>query len=244
MDPEVIRAQSARESGQWWFRGRADVVCGLLPPGDFSRTVLDIGCGWGGLTERLRPYGKVSGVEPSAAAREEAGRRGVAVLAGSAERLPVADGSVHLAVATDVIEHLEDDVAALSEIARVLRPDGQALITVPAYPWLFSSHDRALSHRRRYTRGTLTAALRRAGLEPARLTYFNTLLFAPQAAARLATRRRRPRVDAWPTRGPVNSLLYRVFAFEGRLLSRRDLPFGLSLAAVAAPARHVEEPVR
>jgi SAM-dependent methyltransferase len=236
MDAELIRAQSALEDEQWWFRGRARIICDLLPGGSERRSLLDVGCGWGGLTRHLAAHGAVVGVEPSPAAREEAGRRGLTVLEGTADRLPVPDASVDVAVATDVIEHLADDVAALRELARVLRDDGLALITVPACPWLFSSHDRALGHHRRYSRGSLLAAVRAAGLRPVRVTHFNTFLFPPSAAVRLLTRRRAARVDAQPTWGPLNWLLYRIFLSERRILRRRDLPFGLSLAVLARRA--------
>jgi SAM-dependent methyltransferase len=233
MDADVIRAQSALEDEGWWFRGRAEIICGLIPRNGGPRALLDVGCGWGGLTRHLTRFGNVVGVDPSPAAREEAARRGLRVLDGTADALPVPDASVDLALATDVIEHLVDDVAALRELHRVLRPGGLALVTVPAYGWLFSSHDRALGHERRYTRPRLERAVKAAGLVPVRSTHFNTLLFPPIAAVRLATRRRPARIDARPTWPPLNRLLYRLFASERRLLERMDLRFGLSLAMLA-----------
>lgn len=239
MDAELIRRQSALEDEHWWFRGRASIVRELLPPGGPGRQLLDIGCGWGGLTQHLVGWGHVRGVEPSAVAREEAARRGVAVLEGSAERLPVGDRSVDVALVSDVLEHLDDDGVALAEVRRVLRPGGVALITVPAYHWLYSSHDRALSHRRRYGRARLERAVRGAGLVPRRVTHYNTLLFPPIAAIRLLrrSRSRAPAEDARPTWPPLNAVLLRVFSFERVLLRRVELPFGLSLAMlVTRPA--------
>ena len=125
----------------------------------------------------LSGLGEVIGVEPSAAARDEAEKRGVAMIQGTAEALPIDDESVDIAVACDVIEHLPDDEAAVRELVRVLRPGGLALVTVPAYPWLMGAHDRAVGHERRYTRPTLVDRVERAGLIPTRATYFNSLLF-------------------------------------------------------------------
>jgi len=233
MDAELIRRQSALEDRHWWFRARAEIVRDLIPPGDPGRELLDVGCGWGGLTRHLTGLGRVRGVEPSEVAREEAARRGLEVLDGSAESLPVPDRSIDVAVVTDVLEHLDDDERALREVVRALRPGGVAVITVPAYGWLFSSHDRALSHRRRYGRRQLVARVRAAGLVPERVTHYNTVLFLPIAAVRLATRNRPPSEDARPTWPPLNALLYRLFASERALMRRRPLPVGLSLAVVA-----------
>lgn len=234
MDTDLIRAQSRLQSDGWWFRGRADIALDLLPYPDGSRDVIDVGCGWGGLTSQLGPWGRVLGVEPSEAAREEAQRRGVDVVAGEADKLPLDDSSADLAVATDVIEHLDDDLGALREIVRVLRPGGMALITVPAYPRLFSSHDRALEHRRRYTRRGLRAALEAAGLRPLRVTHFNALLLPVAVPARLLGRRGSARADSGRAPGLLNGLMYRVFRSEKVLLRRLDLPFGLSIAALAS----------
>jgi SAM-dependent methyltransferase len=234
MDSELIRRQSALEEGHWWFRARAEIVGDLFPPGDPEREILDVGCGWGGLTCRLAAHGRVRGVEPSEAAREEAARRGLTVLAGSAEALPAEDQSIDVALVSDVLEHLDDDLVALREVHRVLRPGGVAVITVPAYAWLYSAHDRALEHRRRYSRRRLVEAVRAAGLEPVRITHYNALLFLPSAAVRLIRRNRPPAEDARPTWGPLNAVLYRIFAAERGLLRRRSIPFGLTLAMVAA----------
>src|SRR3954452_10652495 len=231
MDPEVIRAEAAAEG--WWSRGRTEVIRSLLPAPDGRRIVLDVGSGWGAVSSRLGAWGEVTGVEPSGVARDEAARRGVNVLQGRAEELPVEDGSVDIAIASDVIEHVPDDHVAMAEIARVLRPGGLALITVPAYPRLMGAHDRALGHHRRYTHSTLLAAVEGAGLLPKRLTHFNTLLFPLALPVRLLGRSRAAQADSPRAPGLLDGLFYRVFRSETRLLRRFDLPFGLSLAALA-----------
>jgi SAM-dependent methyltransferase len=132
-----------------------------------------------------------------------------------------------------VLEHLDDDARALRELRRTLRPGGVAVITVPAYEWLFSSHDEALDHRRRYGKRQLLRRVREADLVPERVTHYNTLLFPLIAPVRLATRNRPASEDAKPTWAPVNAVLYRLFTSERALMDRRSLPFGLSLAVVA-----------
>lgn len=231
MDPEVIRAEAAAEG--WWSRGRTEIIKSLLPPADGARRVLDVGSGWGAVSGRLGAWGEVIGVEPSPVAREEAERRGVRVLEGRAEELPVDDASVDIAIASDVIEHLPDDAAAVRELVRVLRPGGLALITVPAYPSLMGAHDRALGHYRRYTRGMLVETVTGSGLEPSRVSHFNTLLFPLALPVRIAGRSRQPRADNPRAPGPLDAVFYRVLRSERGLLGRFDLPFGLSLAALA-----------
>lgn len=233
MDAEVIRAEAEAEG--WWSRGRTEVIRSLLPAPDGRRRVLDIGSGWGAVTGRLGEWGEVLGVEPSPVARAEAERRGVHVIEGTAERLPVADGWADIAIAADVIEHLPDDAAAMLEVVRVLRPGGVALITVPANPWLMGAHDRALGHFRRYDRRALRERIGGVGLQLERITHFNTLLFPLAIPARLLGRLRSERSAADDPRapGPFDALFGMVFAAERHLLARFDLPVGLSLAALA-----------
>jgi len=231
VDPELIRAEADAEG--WWSRGRTDVIKSLLPAPDGVGRLLDVGSGWGAVTCRLEGWGEVTGVEPSEVARDEAARRGIRVLEGRAEQLPVADGSVDIAIASDVIEHLPDDVAAVRELARVLRPGGLALITVPAYPRLMGAHDHALGHYRRYTRKALAAAVAAGGMHLTRITHFNMLLFPFALPVRMLGRGREARADAPSAPGPLDAVFYRVFRAERGLLRRFNLPVGLSLAALA-----------
>jgi SAM-dependent methyltransferase len=231
MDPEVIRAEAAAEG--WWSRGRTEVIKSLLPPPDGRKRVLDVGSGWGAVSSRVGEWGEVTGVEPSAVAREEAESRGVQALEGRAEELPVEDRSVDIAIASDVIEHVADDGRAVAELARVLKPGGTALITVPAYPRLMSAHDRALGHHRRYTREALIGVVSGAGLKVSRVTYFNTVLFPLAVPGRLLRRSSAARADSPRAPGPLDEIFFRIFRTERALLRRFDLPFGLSLAVVA-----------
>jgi SAM-dependent methyltransferase len=152
-------------------------------------------------------------------------------------RLPFADGAFDLVTALDVIEHIDDDVAALGELRRVLRPGGRLLVAVPAFTFLWGRQDEVSHHRRRYTRATLARALAQAGFAVVRESYFNTLLFPPIAAVRLGRRllrrpgRRQSDFELGPAR--LNGLLGAVFGAEAALVARTDLPFGVSLLALA-----------
>jgi SAM-dependent methyltransferase len=155
---------------------------------------------------------------------------------GRIEQLPFEDGTFDLITCLDVIEHTPDDRAALRELRRVAKPGGWALVTVPAYQALWSSHDEANHHYRRYSRAALRAAAVDAGWEMCRTTSFNSLLLAPAAAFRVAQRRRGSHTNGGASpelrTGPawLNAALEAPLALEARWLARGGtLGAGLSL---------------
>jgi SAM-dependent methyltransferase len=242
MDQRLMTAMLELDDRHWWYRGRRRIICAeldRLPLPDGAR-VLDAGCGSGRTLQELRRYGEVSGIEldPGAAsvARErECGE----VLEGRLEELPWEDGYFDLITCLDVIEHTPDDRVTLAELRRVCKPGGFLLVTVPAYQGLWSMHDVANHHYRRYSRPRLRAAARDGGWRVRRMTSFNGLLLAPAAAVRLAERRRlrQPDTDYKPelTLGPewLNAVLEQPLRLEARWLARgRSMPAGLSLLAV------------
>src|SRR5262245_55002769 len=181
LDDEYFDVMATQAQVHWWYRARralvGELLAGRLAPG---ARVIDVGCGTG---DNLRALDElagrtVAGVELSPYAVRHAppsaagdGRVGVS----RAEHLPFRTASADLITCMDVIELLDDD-AALAEYHRVVRPGGLVLLTVPAYPWLWSHHDDWAAHLRRYTRRTLVDAVVRAGLHPLRTTYFNSFL--------------------------------------------------------------------
>ena len=238
------------EDRHWWFVGRRRIVLAVLgahltrAPNGHTTRILDLGCGTGTMLEHLRRFGEVDGVDADEQAVRychSRGHTGVQLL--ESDALPFPDDSFDLLTALDVLEHIEDDRRTLEEVARILRPGGTLLATVPAYPWMWGAQDQISHHFRRYMRNQLEHRVLAAGLELERLTHFNTLLFAPIAAVRLARRLRppkgQPRSDFQMTReGAANRLLAGVFSSEARWLRARDLPFGVSLLALAkVPAR-------
>lgn len=230
----------AVEDRHWWYRGRRrivmDVVRSLsLPSG---ARVLDAGCGSGRNLVELSSVGSVTGLEPSSRGAELARARGVGkVVEAAIEAMPFGDASFDLISCLDVIEHIEDDVRALRELRRVARPGASLLVTVPAYPRLWSAHDELNRHCRRYTRAELLRRSAEAGWAPRRTTHFNTLLLPVAAAWRLGDRLRSER--ATPTSELVrtpeafNWLLEQPLRAEAALLRRgRRIPAGLSLVGV------------
>jgi len=246
LEQQAYREQFELEDTHWWFAGRRAVIRALLARagtnGDHLR-VLDAGCGTGRNMLEFGPLGSVAGVDSSPDAIEFCRRRGVpGVHEGQIERLPFADGAFDLILATDVLEHLRDDHAALAELRRVAAPGGRLLATVPAYGWLWSQHDSAHHHFRRYTSRLLRGRLLGAGWKPTEWTYFNSLLLPPIAAVRLLARRRRreaegARPDLRLTPGALNGLLAWPMRAEAALIGRGlRLPAGVSIGVVARAA--------
>jgi SAM-dependent methyltransferase len=204
-----------------------------LPPG---ARVLDAGCGSGRTLDDLERYGRVSGLDLSAEAVAVARERHPDVRQGRVEAIPFDDGSFDLVTCLDVLEHTLDDRRTLAELRRVTRPGGHLLLTVPAYPSLWSVHDVANGHHRRYRPPALRAAARSGGWTLVRDTYFNGLLLGPAVAVRLAQRftglgRGRSNLELTPRR--LNGVLEVPLRVEAALLARgARLPAGLSLLAV------------
>ncbi|MCW3002492.1 MAG: hypothetical protein JWQ20_1790 [Conexibacter sp.] len=226
------------DEDHWWYRGRRRVLraeLDRLPVGAGAR-LLDAGCGSGRTLDELARYGQVTGLDVSDLAVQTARGRGHAdVHLGSVEDMPFPSGTFDVVTCLDVIEHTPDDRASLAELRRVTRPGGLLLVTVPAYEELWSWHDEANHHYRRYDRCELLDAATAAGWDVVADTHFNALLLGPAAAVRIAQRRRRspPRSDLALTPAKLNRLLELPLRLESRLLaSGRRLAFGLSLLAI------------
>lgn len=241
MDRIVYDRMAAHDSSHWWYRARRDILADFLARvGNVhaGARILEIGCGTGHNLPMLARFGRVDAIEIDPAARAIASSRlGRAV--GTAP-LPVLFGveraAYDLIAVLDVVEHIEDDVGALAAMRGCLKPGGKILITVPAHRWMWSAHDVVNHHHRRYSKATLTRAIRAAGLEPAKLGYFNSLLFPLAAAARLAGRwTGRDDSDDSPPPKPVNALFEGIFRFERHLVGRVPMPPGVSILTLAVP---------
>ncbi len=242
MQDEQIREMARAEGAHWYFRSRRRVLGAMIAELGPAGPVLDVGCGTGGNAELLAPWAPLHGVDRSPpAARGSLARGYASAVIADGWRLPFPDGTFPVVTCLDVLEHLRDDVAAAAELRRVCRPGGLVVATVPAFQWLWSAHDVALGHQRRYTRAQVERLFAGAGLRLRRLTYCLLGTFLPAAVVRTAqrlARRGRPLpaggktdVDGFPLPGLVNDLIAGVLAQEARWVARRDLPVGLSIFA-------------
>jgi SAM-dependent methyltransferase len=238
MDPALYREMAATQQEHWWFRARREILTRVIARLGLPShaELLEIGAGTGGNLGMLSQHGIVSAVEMDPFAREHAsGVSGLEVSNGCLpDQLPFADGSFDLICLFDVLEHVEDDTKALERVHRLLKPGGRAVITVPAYAWLYGAHDKAHHHFRRYTSRQLRFKARNAGLRVCRSGYFNALLFPLIATRRLqiaAFAREESHDAALPNRF-VNELLYAIFAAEKYIVPLALFPCGTSVLAV------------
>lgn len=224
-------SSSIRQPDYWWYRARTSLLHAALGDhlGDPER-VLDVGSADGpsvswmhGNHQRFAIDVDPRGLTP-----------GHDVCA-SALALPFADATFDVVGAFDVIEHCEPESVAVAELARVLRPGGRLLLSVPAYQWAWSDHDVRAGHHRRYTRPRIRAAVEAADLQVLRSTYAFAGVFPVFAAERVARRLRRHSAPAGLPTAPaaVDRALVAVSSAEARLLHRLDLPFGSSVFLAA-----------
>jgi SAM-dependent methyltransferase len=244
MESGVYAVEAEVEATHWWFAGRRGIFAREIARLSLARdgAVLDIGSGTGANLRLLRDLGfrNATGLDASAEAIRYCGEKGLGpVRCGDAERLPFADRQFDLVLATDVIEHVGDDLAALREIRRVLSPRGAALLTVPAFPSLWGLQDEVGGHKRRYRMSALLDLHRRAGLVPGRHYHFNYLLFAPIWLARRAIELLGVRLRSEnELNAPVlNWILEQIFHLDGLTAPLLRPPFGVSALVVATPER-------
>ena len=238
MDRAVYDRMAELDRSHWWFTARRRILAALIervvrPPKDAR--ILELGCGTGHNLEMLARFGSVEASELDDHARKIAAKRLGRPVAKTAlpdlSAFPAA--SYDLIALLDVLEHVVDDKGSLAAIRTRLKPGGALLLTVPANPWMWSAHDVAHHHHRRYRKREIAALAREAGYEIELLSPFNSLLFPPIAAARALGRLRGKDVgdDAMPG-ALVNRLLDGVFGLESGLIGRLPMPFGVSLVAV------------
>jgi SAM-dependent methyltransferase len=237
MEPGEYDTIAQLESQHWWYVGMRRIAEGLLrdsglrPPA----RILDAGCGTGGGLEWLSAFGEVTGIDLHPLAVRYARQKSRRVARASVQGLPFPGAIFDLVTSFEVLYHLAvtDDTTALREFARVLRPGGQLLVRVPAHDWLRGAHDRHVHTRHRYARGELRGKIESAGLELRRLTFVGLMLF-PFAAWRRATQSHTDsQTDVTLPMPAVNRALTTALAAEGLWLRRFNLPFGLSLLALA-----------
>jgi SAM-dependent methyltransferase len=240
MERVVYQQMAELDQRHWWYRARREVIAALirrsvsLPP---DARILEIGCGTGHNLAMLGEFGHVDALELDEEARAFAEQRlGRSVMSAPLPELAgVPDAQYDLIGALDVIEHIDDDSAAIASIAAKLKPGGKLVMTVPAHQWMWSAHDVVNHHKRRYSKGRLGQLFKSSPLQLDKVGYFNSVLFPAAVAERLSSRLRgNDKADLTLPPGPLNATLECAFAAERHLIGRLPLPVGLSLFAVAS----------
>jgi SAM-dependent methyltransferase len=229
------------EQEYWWFVARTELLefavrewAHLAP----DARILDLGCGTGANLEKLARFGSATGIDFSPEALSFCRKRALGPLVrGSGEALGLRSGTYDLVTAMDTLEHMPHDLDALAEAFRVLKPGGRMLVAVPAFGFLWSEHDEALQHRRRYTGRELTAKLELTGFRVEQLTYALFFLFLPVLAMRFLQNllKKDPHPKAAIRRLPdwLNHALVLLHRLETGLLSWVRWPIGVTVLAVA-----------
>jgi SAM-dependent methyltransferase len=239
-DIEINRSAEC-ENNYWWYLGRQKIIMEVLEHYIKSSeiknfNILDAGCGTGGTTLLLKEFGKVYGIDYSINALNFCKQRGVNNIVNcTLLDLPFAQESFDIITILDSLEHIKDDVGALNQLSYVLKKRGILIITVPAFQFLWSNHDVALSHFKRYTHNDLSEVLAKVGLRRIRVTYFMSLLFPIIAIYKILSKDKNtePKTDLPPLPPIINKLLQNVLSYECRLLTRMNLPFGSSLLCIS-----------
>ena len=240
MERVVYEQMAELDQRHWWYVARREVIAALIrrevrPPA--NARVLEIGCGTGHNLAMLGQFGHVDALELDDEARAIAENRlGRTVMnAPLPELAGVPQKHYDLIGAFDVVEHIDDDAAALASIAERLKPGGKLVVTVPAHEWMWSAHDVVNHHKRRYSKRALTRLFDRSPLKLEKIGYFNSLLFPIAVAERLSSKLRgKDEADLTMPPALLNTALEKVFAAERHLVGRLPLTPGLSLFAVAS----------
>jgi SAM-dependent methyltransferase len=241
MEHDYAKQYGDFQKWHWWFRGRQRIIDAILKTklnGKLSQAVLSVGCGpsdgleW--LFPATSPGGMVVGLDADKVHSYQKLEK-LHFVTGLLGQAPLADNSFDLVLALDVLEHIEDDVAALKDALRLLRKGGLLLVTVPALPMLWGGQDVVSHHQRRYTRRSLATLFNNAGISGYEINYFNTLLFPLAASVRLASRalgiNQADNELRYSRPGFTNNLLARIFGIESALITRTRMPIGVSLVA-------------
>ncbi|NJL60500.1 MAG: class I SAM-dependent methyltransferase [Methylacidiphilales bacterium] len=252
MEKDFYLQYATVEDKHWWFVARRQILDRVIRKISLpiDAKILEAGCGTGGNLRMLARYGEVSAMELDETACEFANQRQVtAVRLGSLpDKIPFT-GKYDLIVAFDVIEHLDNDLAALSALRSHLKPGGWIILTVPAYQFLWSQHDDINHHKRRYRLQGLQKVVRKADFSIRYSSYFNTFLFPLVAGVRLLqnlfklakkSQNHKSQDNQLQTSSDltlpsplINKFLTFLFASERHFMGKLSLPFGVSALVVA-----------
>jgi len=242
MNLDLYERMFSYEEGNWWYKGRRELITDMIrrvhpASSKAALRILDVGCGTGLNSKSFERFGHVSGLDMSEEALKFCKLRGrTDLIRGSADSLPVKDGTIDIVCALDVLEHIEDDFSAMQELNRVLKPGGFLVLTVPAFMFLWSSHDEVLHHKRRYTRKNLLQNLKISGFTINKSTYWNFFLFPAVASIRLI-RKKKSATVVRDDIADLHNFLIIILALENKLIRLGiSFPVGVSIFCICKKA--------
>jgi ubiquinone/menaquinone biosynthesis C-methylase UbiE len=243
MEAAEYERMYALEDTYWWFQGRKQIITSCLETHDLLRPglrVLDVGCGTGLMLQRLADLDPM-GLDFSSLSMRYCRLRGAKrLLQADVARLPLQDSSLDLILGLDLLEHVERDDLLVDQFQRVLKPGGHVLITVPAHQDLWSEHDEALHHFRRYSANQFRRLLTERGFTLVKFSFAISATYLPIVAFRRLQRwlhrnanNRKPKTHLIVLPRLINQALIRVLHAEAWWLRNHDIPFGITLLALA-----------
>jgi len=231
------------EKHYWWHKGKLSLIASLYNKylkGKKDLRILEIGCGTGEVLNMLKNWGEVTGIDYSRKAIDVCKRRGFADLyCEDVNKLDLSKdyGKYDLILALDVLEHIRDDVKTMKKVRELLKPGGLFFVAVPAYKFLWSTHDEALHHLRRYHSLEINQKLKDSGFKILKSTHFVAALFFPIALVRLLNnfirRRAYPKTHYLPLPKIINDLFTKILQIESKVIENVYLPVGTTLVVVA-----------
>ena len=240
MKDQVINQLSSLEESNWWIEGRKRITHDIiehLMDHSIQLKILDVGCGPGGTTKSFLKWGQVYGVDLSTHALKKALKKNISIVINSnLTSIPIKSKQFDVITALDVIEHIKEDSKVLLEFKRILKDDGILIVTVPAFQFLWSEHDVAVSHERRYTSASLKRVFDETGYRVIRISYFVSFVFPLVLIYRFLKkfnlRRNNPKANVVSFPKIVDKILQKTIYFENFIIKKMKIPFGVSLICV------------
>ena len=239
MDPRIYKLHIENEKEHWWYKGRREIISSIISKFVFKNNklkILDFGAGSGANTIALSHYGEVYVYEKNENALKLLKKRfekisNIFVLDAINENI-----LFDLIIASDVIEHIEKDDEIIKFFSKVLKNDGNILITVPAYNFLYTERDKVLGHFRRYNSNTLKKKTNKY-FKIIKLSYYNFFLFFLSVVLFVFLKLFKIKsLITSPENTPnffLNNLFYKIFSSEKFLLKYLNFPFGASIVYLA-----------
>ena len=243
MEEFALKEIFKNEESHWWFVGTRNIVFSQIDR-YFNKNkglkILDVGCGTGIVIKRLEKYGDTFGIDISNKAIEFCKKRNIKnILKANAIKIPFSNDNFNLVVSLDVLEHIKHDNNSISEIYRVLKKDGIALLTVPAFNFLWSNHDEALHHFRRYSIKEIKNKILKYDFDLIKISYYNFFFFLPILIFRILKKiynkkgkEKKRKTDVINTPRIVNKLFTFILNVEAKILNKLNLPFGVSILVI------------